>query len=56
MNIYGYPEELDYKDIAQLPDHYIRLDTFYRETYESFELPKEFELKLLPADKFMWRF
>ena len=54
MNIYGYPEELDYRDIAQLPDNYIRMDTFCLETSEQFELPKEFRSKLLPNDKLVY--
>ncbi|KAJ6220734.1 hypothetical protein RDWZM_006546 [Blomia tropicalis] len=41
LNIYGYPEELDYLDIVTLPDNVARIDAFCRTTPESFEIPSE---------------
>lgn len=40
--IYGYPEELDYHDVVKIPEKYIRVDGFLRESKESFELPRGF--------------
>ena len=42
MGIYGYPEELDYQDIAPLPERLARVDAFCLEVPEPFELPAEF--------------
>ncbi|KAH7636897.1 hypothetical protein HUG17_7103 [Dermatophagoides farinae] len=52
MNLYGYPEELDYTDIVTLPDNYIRVDAFCRELTETFKLPEEF--KVQPSDKLIY--
>ena len=52
MNIYGYPEELDYTDIVTLPEHFIRVDAFCRELPELFKLPDEF--KVQPTDKLIY--
>ncbi|KAJ6220735.1 hypothetical protein RDWZM_006547 [Blomia tropicalis] len=41
LNIYGYPEELDYLDIVTLPDNVARIDAFCRTTPEPFEIPSE---------------
>ncbi|KAH9416527.1 hypothetical protein DERP_009890 [Dermatophagoides pteronyssinus] len=54
MNIYGYPEELDYSDTVPLPDNHIRVDAFCREANELFELPEEFKAKIKPGDKLIY--
>ena len=44
LNVYGFPEELDYKDIKPLPKHYVRFDNLMRTEVQSdkkFEIPKE---------------
>ncbi|KAH9400338.1 hypothetical protein TYRP_001903 [Tyrophagus putrescentiae] len=40
--IYGYPEELDYHDVIRIPENYIRVDGFCRESTEPFQLPEGF--------------
>lgn len=42
LNIYGYPKELelDYKDIFDLPDNYVRVDGYIREVPETLQLPE----------------
>ncbi|OTF81719.1 hypothetical protein BLA29_009735, partial [Euroglyphus maynei] len=52
LNIYGYPEELDYSDKAKLPEHFIRIDTFCRTEISdsSFSLPEEFQRSKLTAN------
>lgn len=54
LNIYGYPEELDYTDLITLPETYVRLDAFCRDSPESFELPTEFKAKIKPGDKLIY--
>nr|XP_027206194.1 uncharacterized protein LOC113799704 [Dermatophagoides pteronyssinus] len=54
INIYGYPEELDYSDTVPLPDNHIRVDAFCREAAENFELPEEFKAKIKPGDKLIY--
>ncbi|KAH9416529.1 hypothetical protein DERP_009892 [Dermatophagoides pteronyssinus] len=54
LNIYGYPEELDYSDTVPLPDNNIRVDAFCREANETFELPEEFKAKIKPGDKLIY--
>ncbi|OTF78288.1 hypothetical protein BLA29_007421, partial [Euroglyphus maynei] len=54
LNIYGCPEELDYTDLAKLPDNYIRIDTYCRKIAEKFELPTEFKKKIHPEDKLIY--
>nr|XP_027206016.1 UDP-glucuronosyltransferase 1-6-like [Dermatophagoides pteronyssinus] len=54
LNIYGFPEELDYTDLAKLPDNYIRMDTYCRKTAEKFELPDEFKKKIQTEDKLIY--
>ena len=39
LNIYGYPEELDYTDIRPNPDKWVRVDAFTRQGEENFEIP-----------------
>ncbi|OTF74006.1 hypothetical protein BLA29_009994, partial [Euroglyphus maynei] len=54
FNIYGYPEELDYTDLISLPENFVRLDAFRRDSSESFELPAEFKAKIKPGDKLIY--
>ena len=54
LNFYGYPKELDYTDIVPLPDNFIQLDAYCRETPEPFELPEQFKSKLDPKDKLIY--
>lgn len=54
LNVYGYPKELDYDDVAKVSDKFARLDAFCRESDESFELPSEFRQKLQPNDKLVY--
>src|SRR5207244_1590170 len=39
LNIYGYPEELDYLDIRPLSDTWVRTDAFARKGEKDFEIP-----------------
>ena len=44
LNVYGFPEELDYKDIKPLPKHYVRFDNLMRTEVVSdkkFEIPEK---------------
>jgi len=41
LNLYGFPEELDYTDIRPLPDKWFRIDAFIREGEEEFKLPEK---------------
>nr|XP_027195941.1 uncharacterized protein LOC113790467 [Dermatophagoides pteronyssinus] len=55
LNIYGYPKELDYNKMANLPDHFIRIDAFCRQSSSSssdssFELPEKFQRKNLKSN------
>lgn len=54
LNIYGYPQELDYDDIVQRNDKLIRCDAFCRFEPELFELPLEFRKKLKQGDKLIY--
>ncbi|XP_054152615.1 uncharacterized UDP-glucosyltransferase YojK-like [Oppia nitens] len=46
LNIYGYPEELDYLDIRPLPENWYRFDNLMRkEKHRPFELPKQLSTK-----------
>lgn len=54
LNIYGCPEELDFTDLAKLPDNYVRIETYCRQTSEKFELPTEFKAKIKPGDKLIY--
>lgn len=51
LNIYAYPEELDYLDIRPLPEKWLRFDHFIRssamETETVFEVPQS--LAALPG-------
>lgn len=42
LNIYQYPEELDYQDITPIGEEYARVDAFLRDVPEHFQLPEEF--------------
>ena len=39
LNIYGYPEELDYTDIRPLTENWLRIDTFIRKGEQEFKVP-----------------
>ncbi|CAG2121776.1 unnamed protein product, partial [Medioppia subpectinata] len=40
LNIYGYPEELDYTDIRPIPEKWLRVDTFMRRgEKQEFKIP-----------------
>ena len=43
LNMYAYPEELDYTDIRPIPDKWVALDTFARKGEEKFEIPDKFK-------------
>jgi UDP:flavonoid glycosyltransferase YjiC (YdhE family) len=40
LNIYLYPQELDYKEVYPLPPNIIRVENFIRHTSETFEIPE----------------
>lgn len=42
LNIYGYPQELDYHDKVTFPDNFHRVDAFCRDLPETFQLPESF--------------
>lgn len=53
LNIYGYPDELDYTDIITPADNVVRLDAFFRQSidhHQVFELPEQFKAKLTAGD------
>nr|XP_027194738.1 uncharacterized protein LOC113789408 [Dermatophagoides pteronyssinus] len=54
LNIYGYPEELDYNKIAPMPDNCFRIDTFCRMENENFEIDQEFLKRLQPNSKLIY--
>lgn len=54
MNIYAYPEELDYDDVAPKPANYFRIDAFLRTESQPFEFPEEFRKKIQPNDKLVY--
>lgn len=45
LNIYGYPAELDYTDVAPRPDNFAVVDAFCRKTSDPFQLPEHFAPK-----------
>lgn len=43
LNVYAYPKELDYRDVATLPKHYFRMDNSIRSNTETeTAIPQEF--------------
>lgn len=50
LNIYGYPEELDYCQIAPMNNNCFRIDTFCRTENEEFQISKEFLNRLPKPD------
>ncbi|CAG2104069.1 unnamed protein product [Medioppia subpectinata] len=43
LNIYGYPEELDYTDLRPLPEKWLRVDAFMRRgEKQEFKIPDKF--------------
>ena len=46
MNIYGYPQELDYTDMRPLPPNWYRFDNLKRtEVKDNFEIPEKLKDK-----------
>ncbi len=45
LNIYIYPQELDYSGIGPLPKNWLQVDSFVRNTDENFSIPEELERK-----------
>jgi UDP:flavonoid glycosyltransferase YjiC (YdhE family) len=46
LNLYGYPEEIDYTDIRTMPSNWLRFDSFKRnEKHENFEIPLKLKNK-----------
>ncbi|XP_054156260.1 NDP-glycosyltransferase YjiC-like [Oppia nitens] len=43
LNIYGYPEELDYTDIRPIPDNFCPVDAFRRTDPKEFKIPDKFD-------------
>ena len=43
LNIYGFPEELDYTDIRPLSNKWFRIDAFIRKGEQEFQLPEKFK-------------
>ena len=41
LNIYGYPEELDYTDLRPIPDKWARADCFERKGEQEFKVPEK---------------
>ena len=41
LNIYLWPEELDYVELKPMPDNWIRVENFIRITNDTFELPEQ---------------
>ena len=54
LNIYGFPEELDYDDVVPIPDKHCRVDSYFRHEPQAFELPEEFRRKIKPTDKLVF--
>lgn len=46
-NIFMYPKELDYEDLAPRPDKWYQFDTLVRSTKDTFEIPEK--LRKLPG-------
>ncbi|CAG2118169.1 unnamed protein product, partial [Medioppia subpectinata] len=42
LNIYGYPEELDYTDICPMREKWFRIDAFMRKSEQEFKIPDKF--------------
>ncbi|XP_054153075.1 NDP-glycosyltransferase YjiC-like [Oppia nitens] len=43
LNIYGYPEELDYLDVRPIPDNFCPIDAFIRKDPKEFKIPDKFQ-------------
>lgn len=52
LNVYGFPAELDYDDIAPRPDNLVAVDAFCRVNPESWQVPAELAEK--PGDKLIY--
>ncbi|CAG2111290.1 unnamed protein product, partial [Medioppia subpectinata] len=55
LNIYGFPEELDYTDIRPLPDKYLRVDAFMRRgEKQEFKIPDKFRDRDVEKSKLIY--
>src|SRR3984885_11602048 len=55
LNIYGYPQELDYTDIRPIPDTWMSVDTFCRKgEQELFEIPDKFRDRDVEKSKLIY--
>ncbi|CAG2114844.1 unnamed protein product [Medioppia subpectinata] len=55
LNIYGYPEELDYLDLRPLPEKWLRVDTFMRRgEKQEFEIPDKFRDRDVEKSKLIY--
>lgn len=53
LNIYGFPQEWDYRDIVPLPGNVISVDSFCRAEPEPFTLPEQFRNRA-PGQKLLY--
>ncbi|KAJ6215925.1 hypothetical protein RDWZM_010425 [Blomia tropicalis] len=54
LNIYQFPKELDYTDVIQLPDTFVRVDAFCRDEISDYQLPEHFRNKFTSNDKLIY--
>ena len=54
LNIYGFPEELDYTDIRPIPENWFRIDTFCRSDETNFKLPEKFQNRDKTTEKLIY--
>ncbi|CAG2109768.1 unnamed protein product, partial [Medioppia subpectinata] len=55
LNIYGYPEELDYTDIRPIPQKWLRVDTFMRRgEKQEFKIPDKFRDRDIEKNKLIY--
>jgi len=45
LNLYMYPHELDYHDLFKIPEKWERVDCFFREENEQFDIPEKLKDK-----------
>ncbi|CAG2119249.1 unnamed protein product, partial [Medioppia subpectinata] len=55
LNIYGFPEELDYTDLRPLPEKWLRVDTFMRKgEKQEFKIPDKFRDRDIEKSKLIY--
>ncbi|CAG2108284.1 unnamed protein product [Medioppia subpectinata] len=55
LNIYGYPEELDYIDLRPLPEKWLRVDAFMRRgKKQEFKIPDKFRDRDIEKSKLIY--